>query len=157
MTKYKVTFDFDIKEALESEYDVDEQSAEILDIDDSCFNDIFNTRDKIKEFEDWYNVGLSNEEKITISDINYEPHGSESGIFNISINSELKTPKEFANEMLEYIYDSDCPRIHYQVTGTSGQDAWDYKSGSYNEISVDIDYEDWISVGSYCNINITKL
>ena len=154
MFKYKITFNFNIKEALE--YDNVEQDVEIEEIDDECFNDAFNTNKKIKEFEEWYNTSLNDEDKISINSIVYNRDEEDMGILKVTTNNELKEPKIFADELVSYLFDGDWPTVKYHVGGTSSEDYWDYSRNSPEQRTINVDYTDSASITSYLNVTITK-
>lgn len=155
MFKYKITFDFNIEEVLE--YDDSEQSAEITEIDDECFDSTFDNENKIKEFEEWYNDDLSDEEKVSIVDIVYDRDGEETGILEVTVESELKEPKIFANEIVNYLFEGDWPKVDYHVNGTSWEDYWDYARSSPEQRTIKVDYDDSASITSYSNVTINKV
>lgn len=155
MFKYKITFDFNIEDVLE--YDDSEQYAEIIELDDDCFDKTFDTDEKIKEFENWYNDGEIEENKITIKDIVYDRADEDTGILEVTLEFELKDEKTFANELVSYLFEGDWPSVSYHVTGTSYEDYWDYARSSPEQRTIDVDYEDSASITSYSNITINKV
>ena len=155
MVTYKITFEFDIENSLE--YDSDEQSVDISLLDDKCFDKVFDTKEKINEFQNWFNDGLSENEKIIINNISYDKNGYDEGILKVTLESELKDEKTFADEIVNYMFEGDTPRVQYQVTGTSYEDYWDYNRESPEQRTVNVDYEDYGYINSYKNVNINKL
>lgn len=154
MFKYKITFNFNIEDVLE--YDDSEQDVEIEELDDECFDNVFDTDKKIKEFEEWYNDGLDNEDKVSIHDIIYDRDGENIGILEVTTNTELKEPKIFADELVTYLFEGDWPTVNYHVFGTSYEDYWDYARSSPEQRTIKVDYDDSASITSYSNVTITK-
>lgn len=154
MIKYKITFKFDIEDVLE--YDDSEQTAEINEINDECFDETFNNDEKIKEFENWYNDGENEENKVIIKDINYDRADEDTGILEVTLESELKDEKTFASELVSYLFEGDWPSVSYHVTGTSYEDYWDYARSSPEQRTVKVDYEDSANITSYSDVTITK-
>ena len=154
MVKYKITFKFDIEKSLEYSNVYDEK-IEIEELNDTCFDSVFNTDEKIKEFEEWYNNGLD-DDKISVNDIIYNKEGEDIGVLEVSLNSELKEPKIFANEIIDYLFEGECPTVNYHVVGTTSEDYWDYRKDAPEQRSRKVEYDDSADVNSYSNVTITK-
>lgn len=156
MIRYKITFEFDMESDLD--YDKETQDVEILELDDECFDKSFDNLNKIKEFQDEYNNGTSNEdEKVSIINIIYDRAREELGILEVSLESELKDEKTFADELVYYLFEGDSPKVYYHVYGKSYKDYWDYRHGSPEQREVIIDYDDSADLTSYVNVNIRKI
>ena len=154
MVKYKITFDLDIEDSLE--YDSDEQYAEIVEVNDECFDETFDTEDKINEFQDWFNDGMLENEKISIINIEYDRDGEGTCILDVTTESEIQDTNAFAEEIISYLFEGDYPTVDYHVTGTSYEDYWDYARSSPEQRTIRVDYDDSVSIHSYSNVNITK-
>lgn len=156
MFKYRVRFKLDIEDALE--YDDSEQYAEITEIDDECFDKTFDTDEKIKEFENWYNDGYdSSSEKINVKNIVYDRQDEDTGILEVTLNDKLKDEKTFADELVTYLFEGDYPTVRYHVTGTTYEDYWDYHRDSPEQRTVNVDYEDSTNVHSFSNVEIEEI
>lgn len=153
MIKYKITFDFNIENVLE--YDSDEQGVDILEIDDIAFRKAFDTNDKIKEFQDWYNNGLSEDKQISIINIKYDNDFGETGVLYVTLKTKLEDELTFAKEIVDYLFEDDLPRVNYHVHGNAYDDYWNYHKDSPDQKTVEVDYDDWASIDSYSNVTIT--
>lgn len=154
MFKYKISFEFNIDDAIK--YD-DELNVDILEINDDCFNEVFNTEEKIKEFQNWYNVGLSENEKLSILDIIYDRDGEKTGLLTVSLKSKLENEHDFATELVYYLFEDCTPKIYYHVYGKTWKDDWDYRTNSHVQRTINVDYDDSASITSYSNINIVNI
>lgn len=155
MVKYKITFDFDLEEPMS--YD-DDYSVDILDFDDSSFYDIFDSKEKIKEFENWWNDGSdSDEDKINVIDLYYEGDYDESGEVYITLENEYKDLEDLKTNILDYLFDNDWPTLRVQITGDSYEDYWDYARSSPEQRSIKVDYEEDFAISHYKNAKIVKL
>ena len=154
MVKYRIAFDFDLDEILD-QADYDHHIA-VIELNDDCFYELFKTKEDIRKFEEWYNDGLDNEDKVSIDDIIYDRDGDDIGILEVTTNTELKEPKIFADELVTYLFEGDWPTINYHVFGTSYEDYWDYARSSPEQRTIKVDYDDSASITSYSNVTITK-
>lgn len=155
MIKYEISFNFDIENVLE--YDSDEQNVEILEIDDDCFDKTFDTKEKIKEFQNWFNEGLTEDEKISIINIRYERDGEDVGILEVLLKSELEDTTTFANEIVNYLFEGDYPRLRYHLTGNTVEDYWDYQRDTPEQRLVKLDTEEYANIYRYNNVSIKKI
>ena len=152
--KYNITFDFNIDDALE--YDEDDQNVNIININDDCFNETFDTKDKINKFQDWFNEAEPEESKISINNIIYDGFDGE-GNLEVTLNSELQDEEEFAKSIVSYLFDNDWPKVTYRVSGTGWEDYWDYATTSPGQRDISVDHDDSAYVTSYLNIKIQKV
>ena len=155
MNKYKITFDFDIEEAID--YDSDDYNIEIIEIKDDCFDEMLDTEDKIKEFQNWFNDGMLEPEKLDIIDIVYDRDGEGTGILEVNTEQEIKDEDTFANELVSYLFEGEHPSIEYHITGTTCEDYWDYYISSPEQRLIDVDREESGTIYSYSNVTITKI
>lgn len=146
MYKYKITFKFDIDGALSDvndDYDID-----IEEFDDSCFDEVFNSSEKIKEFEKWY------DEQLNISEIDYTADAEDIGVLIVTMQNKPNNEKDFAKEIVYYLFESDWPEIKYRVTGTGYEDYWDYWKDTHGQRDVEIDYTESTSIISFSDVTI---
>ena len=155
MVKYEIRFKLDIEEALE--YDKSEQSVEIINIDDTCFDKAFDSKDKIQEFENWWNESaISEDEKIKVLDITYDRDGEDIGILTITLTSKLNSDDEkiLMDESVYYLFSLDYPKIYYHVTGTSFEDYWDYHRSTPEQRTINVDYDDNTYISEYSDVSM---
>ena len=155
MVKYKIMFTLDIEDSLE--YDSDEQNAEILEIDDSCFDETFDNKEKIQEFQNWFNDGLSDTEKISLIDIKYTRDEDEICILEVTSESEIDDKETFANELVYYLFEGDYPIVKYHISGTTYEDYWNYHVDSPDQRPINVDYDTSNEIHSYSKLNIQKI
>lgn len=155
MVNYKISFNFNLED-LSTDNSEDKIDIEILEIDDSCFDDIINDSTKIKEFENIYNENLDDENKVSILNVTYDKFEEEVGILKVTTKSELKEPKMFAEELVNYMFEEECPTVYYNISGTVTEPYWDYTKSSSDERNKNIDYEDSISIDKFFNVTINE-
>ncbi len=149
MTEYRIKFEFDYKDI---EDESEEAYAEINYWDDNEFASEFDTDEGIKKFEEWYNV---DNEQISIIGI-YSEIDEKIGYFDVSLENELKNPENFANELLDYIFDGDVPTVSVNFTGTTYEMAWNGRASEPYERKVNFDYDKIFDLCDYKNVSISK-
>lgn len=154
MVKYKITFDFNIDDILNSVDD--DENIEILEIDDEEFDKTFDSDSKIKEFEKWYNDTLADEEKINVANIKYNRSEELTGILIVDCNVKLPEPNEFAKELVFYLFEGEWPTIQYSVSGINDSE---YNVGPENigYENEEFEYVESNFIHSYSNITIKEL
>lgn len=154
--KYLIKFDFDLSDVLDKQDD--DCNIEILELNDECFDKVISDSNDIKEFEDWYNDGVEQNEQISVKDISYERQDDYVGGITIILNNELAGDKEtFAKAVVEYFFETDWPTVEYNASGTTYEDYWDYARSSPEQRDVKFDYNDSESISSYDNVTITNV
>ena len=156
MVKYKIEFDLDIEKVLD--YDSDDQYVDIKEIDDYNFYKLFDGENKIKEFENWYNEDVSEDDKIEINSIDYNCNEYGECYIDVELENALKNENEFADKLLEYMFQvEDYPTVFYHVTGKEYEDYWDGYSETPRQRIINVDYDDSAYVDSYCGLTINKI
>lgn len=155
MAKYKITFDFNLDEIMDYDDDV---HVNIQEIDDQVFYNAFSSKEKVQEFEEWYNKDAdSNEEIIKVIDIEYEGDYDTSGIVYVNLESDYKYPDILKDNILNYLFDIDYPIVEVEISGTTYEDYWDYKKDSPEQRTVKFDNIETYSITSYNNAKIVKI
>lgn len=155
MFKYKISFEFDLDDVFR--YDGDNQHTEINDIDDDCFQKAFSSKENINEFEEWFNDGLKDEDKISVISIKYNPYNELNGELLVTLSYKLKDMQSFAKELVNYLFEGDTPLVNYHVNEINYKDDWDYHNDSHIQKRVEMEYDDSASIDSYKNVKIIEL
>lgn len=155
MAKYEITFKFDIEEILN--YDEDEQAVEIDFFDDDCFHEAFDTNEKIKELEEYLNDIQIENENIVINDIYYNGEDEDLGVVIVDLKDKLQNPEKFANEIVSYLFDGECPMVKYHVEGTTSEPYWDHIHSTSRERGIKVSYDDSGTVKDYYKVKIKEI
>lgn len=153
MVKYKVSFKFDLDEAL-GQIDRD-HNVDVEELDDGCFYNLFNTTEKIKTFEEWYNNSCdSDEDKIIVKDIIYDGDWEDAADVLIYLEDELPANQldDFKDSIMEYLFEDDRPILYVHEYGVDWRPCWDgyrqepseerYEYDNYESYSIDSYYDD---------------
>lgn len=157
MFKYLIKFKFDLEDALQ--YDEEDQQVDILDFDDSVLDHTFDTNEKIKSFEDWYNEDIAKDEseKINLKHVIYDRESDDIGLLEITTEKEINNKETFANTIVEYLFDASSIKIEYHVSGDSYEDYWNYRSDSPDQRNIEVDYDDMGYIDSYYDVTIEQI
>ena len=149
MNKYKVTFDFDMDEVLDSDYHI-----EIESFDDNKLYDVFD-EDGTQVLEDWYNS--DNKDDIKIQSVQYEFDKEWSGEIIIVTDKEPKELQCLGDFSVEQLFELDCVYVTAHYEGTDYEPYWNYSRSEPDERKVRIDYSKDFSIYDYSNVQINKI
>lgn len=153
--KYIIKFEFDQRELENNIYNEDELHTEIDEMDDNDFGDCFQSEKEIKKFEEWWNDGLEDEDKIIVSDADIE-FDQEGGTITITTNKEVHDEDAFADETLEYLFEGEVPSITLHISGYDYVMDWDgFRSEPY-ERRVEVESDETVELDKYKFISLEK-
>lgn len=149
MVNYLITFKYDFSEF---EYDED-VNVEIVWFECDEFEKEFNSIKDVKEFEEWYNEG-NVEEQVDIVDIVFKTD-EEKGYITVTLENELKNEKDFANEIVDYVFEADPPTICVNFSGSAYYMDWNGYGPVERKQSFDQD--EMFTIDKYTDVEIKKL
>ena len=159
MTKYKIDFEYDL-EPIEEENDEGMYQINYVDVDK--FEDSFDNKEKIENFNDWYNSNFTedDEEYIKIENIDLEV-GDEGGYLIITINRELneEEQEELKSDTLFYLFDDydNAPTFNVNFTGKAYRDVWNYTRDEPDQAPYNYDYDKTFKIHNFINAKISKV
>lgn len=154
MAKYKITFNWDYSEFEDYDEDI---NAEINYFDIANFGEDVQSESGIKDFEEYYNEDLTDDDKIHVDTIDIE-YDDESCYVELSTDKALKNPKDFAKEFVQYMFDGlEYPYVSVNFTGTSYTMDWNYTHDGPYERKQTVDYDEKFDIDSYTDLQIEKI
>lgn len=157
--KYLITFRFGTEELID-ELNSDEPNVTVTlnRVKDDPFVDAFSTKENIKDFENWYNDGIENEDElIHIIDIKYDFDDVDAASITVITSSEIKDDSLFMDSIFEFVEEFGKSKISYHESGYIDEIGWNYRANplSTTRNNIDDDYEE--EVDEFFDVSIKQI